>query len=66
MGQRVATRLAWLNEDCEGGETAFLKIDCKHFGKPGAAMLFLNLRKIDRQPDGSTLRAGLPVTCGRK
>ena len=66
IGQRVATCLTWLNDDYEGGETAFLKIDWKHRGKPGDAMLFLNVRKIDRQPDGSTLHAGLPVTSGRK
>jgi prolyl 4-hydroxylase len=66
MGQRVATCLTWLNDDYEGGETAFLKIDWKYRGKPGDAMLFLNVRKIDRQPDGSTLHAGLPVTRGRK
>jgi predicted 2-oxoglutarate/Fe(II)-dependent dioxygenase YbiX len=66
MGQRVATCLTWLNDDYEGGETAFLKIDWKHKGKAGDAMLFLNVRKMDRQPDGSTLHAGLPVTSGRK
>lgn len=66
MGQRVATCLTWLNDDYEGGETAFLRIDWKHRGKPGDAMLFLNVRKIDRQPDGATLHAGLPVISGRK
>ncbi len=66
MGQRVATCLTWLNDDYEGGETAFLKIDWKHKGKPGDAMLFLNVRTSDRRPDGSTLHAGLPVTRGRK
>jgi prolyl 4-hydroxylase len=40
MGQRVATCLTWLNDDYEGGETAFLKIDWKHKGKQGDAMLF--------------------------
>ena len=66
MGQRVATCLTWLNDDYEGGDTAFLKIDWKHKGKPGDAMLFLNVRTSDRRPDGSTLHAGLPVTRGRK
>lgn len=65
-GQRVATCLTWLNDDYEGGETAFLKIDWAHRGKPGDAMLFLNVRKIDRQPDSSTLHAGRPVISGRK
>jgi prolyl 4-hydroxylase len=66
MGQRVATCLTWLNDDYEGGETAFLKVDWKHKGKQGDAMLFLNVRKMDRQPDSTTLHAGLPVTKGRK
>jgi len=66
MGQRVATCLTWLNDDYEGGETAFLKIDWKHRGKAGDAMLFLNVRTSDHRPDGATLHAGLPVTRGRK
>ncbi|OYW43389.1 MAG: hypothetical protein B7Z38_01835 [Rhodobacterales bacterium 12-64-8] len=66
MGQRVATCLTWLNNDYEGGETAFLKIDWKHRGKAGDAMLFLNVRTSDHRPDGATLHAGLPVTRGRK
>lgn len=66
MGQRVATCLTWLNDDYEGGETAFLKINWKHRGRAGDAMLFLNVRKMDRKPDGATLHAGLPVTSGRK
>ncbi len=66
MGQRVATCLTWLNEDYEGGETAFPKIDWKHRGRVGDAMLFLNVRTTDKQPDPMTLHAGLPVTRGRK
>ncbi len=66
IGQRVATCLTWLNDDYEGGETAFLKIDWKHKGKPGDAMLFLNVRTSDRRPDPMTLHAGLPVRAGRK
>jgi prolyl 4-hydroxylase len=66
MGQRVATCLTWLNDDYEGGETAFLKIDWKHKGKAGDSMLFLNVRTDDRKPDPMTLHAGTPVTQGRK
>lgn len=66
MGQRVATCLTWLNDDYEGGETAFLKIDWKHRGKAGDSMLFLNVRTSDKQPDPMTLHAGTPVISGRK
>lgn len=66
FGQRVATCLTWLNDDYEGGETAFQKIDWKHRGRVGDAMLFLNVRTMDREPDSLTLHAGLPVTAGRK
>ena len=66
MGQRIGTCLTWLNDDYEGGETAFPKINWKHRGKPGDSMLFLNVRTSDRQPDSMTLHAGMPVTGGRK
>ncbi len=66
MGQRVATCLTWLNDDYEGGETAFLKIDWTYRGKVGDSMLFLNVRTSDRKPDPMTLHAGTPVTRGRK
>lgn len=66
MGQRIGARLTWLNDNYEGGETAFPKIDWKHRGKPGDSMLFLNVRTSDRLPDSMTLHAGMPVTRGRK
>ncbi len=66
MGQRVATCLTWLNDDYEGGETAFPKINWKHRGRVGDAMLFLNVRRADKQPDPLTLHAGTPVMSGRK
>ena len=66
MGQRVATCLTWLSDDYDGGETAFLRIGWQHKGRIGDAMLFLNVRSSDRQPDPMTLHAGKPVTRGRK
>lgn len=66
MGQRVATCLTWLNEDYEGGETAFPKIGWRHKGKTGDAMLFLNVTPENRRPDPLTLHAGLPPTRGHK
>jgi prolyl 4-hydroxylase len=65
MGQRVATCLTWLNDDYEGGETEFPKVGFRHRGKPGDAMLFLNVTP-DRRPDPLSLHAGRPVTRGRK
>jgi predicted 2-oxoglutarate/Fe(II)-dependent dioxygenase YbiX len=66
LGQRVATCLTWLNDDYDGGETAFLKIGWQHKGRIGDAMLFLNVRPKDRRPDPMTLHAGTPVTRGQK
>jgi hypothetical protein len=65
MGQRVATCLTWLNDDYEGGETEFPRIGFRHRGRPGDAMLFLNVTP-DRRPDPLTLHAGLPPTRGHK
>ena len=45
---------------------AFPRIDWKHRGRIGDAMLFLNVTTPDRQPDPLSLHAGLPVTRGRK
>lgn len=66
LGQRVATCLTWLNDDYEGGETAFPKIGWKHRGRVGDSMLFLNVRPTDHRPDPTSLHAGLPVIHGRK
>jgi prolyl 4-hydroxylase len=65
MGQRVATCLTWLNDDYEGGETSFPRINWKYRGKVGDAMLFLNVTP-DRKPDPMSLHAGLPPSTGRK
>jgi prolyl 4-hydroxylase len=64
-GQRVATFLTYLNEDFEGGETAFPEIDRQNRGKKGDALLFWNAA-LDGTPDALTLHAGRPVGAGEK
>lgn len=64
-GQRIATCLVFLNDDFEGGETAFEAGDLRHRGRKGDALLWANTL-----PDGSvdrrTSHAGLPPTKGEK
>ena len=64
-GQRIATCLVFLNDDFEGGETAFEAGDLRHRGRKGDALLWANTL-----PDGSidrrTRHAGLPPTKGEK
>jgi prolyl 4-hydroxylase len=64
-GQRVATFLLYLNDDFEGGETAFLELDYRFKGRKGDAILFWN---VDARgvPDRRTKHAGLPTTRGEK
>ncbi|MGZ9113079.1 MAG: prolyl hydroxylase family protein [Brevundimonas sp.] len=64
-GQRIATLLVFLNDDFEGGETAFEAGGLRHRGRKGDALLWANTL-----PDGSidrrTRHAGLPPTKGEK
>lgn len=64
-GQRIATLLVFLNDDFEGGETAFEAGNIRHRGRKGDALLWANTL-----PDGSidrrTRHAGLPPTKGEK
>lgn len=64
-GQRIATFLVFLNDDFEGGETAFEAGGLRHRGRKGDALLWANTL-----PDGSidrrTRHAGLPPTKGEK
>jgi len=64
-GQRVATFLIYLNDDFDGAETSFLKLDWRYRGAKGDAILFWNVEEsgaIDR----ATLHAGLAPTRGEK
>ncbi len=64
-GQRIATCLVFLNDDFEGGETAFEAGGLRHRGRKGDALMWANTL-----PDGSidrrTRHAGLPPTSGEK
>jgi prolyl 4-hydroxylase len=64
-GQRTTTFLIYLNDDYEGGETEFPKLDWRFKGKAGDALVFWNLTP-EGEPDKQTLHAGLPPTSGEK
>lgn len=65
QGQRTATFLLYLNDDYEGGETAFPELDWSFKAKAGDALLFFNTDTAG-QPVPSSLHAGLPPTAGEK
>jgi len=64
-GERAMTFLLSLNNEYEGGETAFPAIGMRWRGRKGSALFFWNV-----QPDGALdrrmLHAGLPLTGGEK
>jgi prolyl 4-hydroxylase len=63
--QRVKTALVYLNEDYEGGETAFTQIGVNFRGRTGDAIVFTNT--VDgKHFDPLAEHAGLPVTRGTK
>jgi len=64
-GQRVVTFLVYLNDDYDGAETAFLKLDWRYRGSKGDAILFRNVDSTGA-PDPTTLHAGLAPTRGDK
>jgi len=64
VGQRTVTFLIYLNDDYEGGATAFPRLDWSFKGKAGDALAFWNV--TDGRPDPTTLHAGTPTTSGVK
>ena len=64
-GQRVATFLVYLNDDFDGAETSFLKLDWRYRGAKGDAVVFWNVEESGA-PDLLTLHAGLAPTRGEK
>jgi predicted 2-oxoglutarate/Fe(II)-dependent dioxygenase YbiX len=65
VGMRMATALVYLNEDYEGGETAFPRIKQQFKGRKGDALIFWSLSD-DGVPDRNSLHAGTPVKRGEK
>ena len=63
--QRVLTFLVYLDEDYEGGETAFPALGLKVRGRRGDGLLFRSAAN-DGTPDPRAVHAGLPVTRGVK
>jgi prolyl 4-hydroxylase len=64
-GQRAATLLVYLNDDYEGGETDFPRINFRFKGRLGDALIFSNIDPAG-EPDYDTVHAGLPPTTGQK
>ena len=64
-GQRIATCLVWLNDEYEGGETAFQTGGQRFRGRKGDAILWANVTPKGA-PDPMTRHAGLPPTSGEK
>ena len=63
--QRVLTFLVYLNEDYDGGETAFPALGVRVRGRTGDGLLFRNALP-DGMVDPRAIHAGLPVTRGVK
>lgn len=64
-GQRNKTLLVYLNDDFEGGETAFVRLGLKFKPPAGTALLFESVSP-EGDVDPRTLHAGLPPTSGEK
>jgi prolyl 4-hydroxylase len=65
QGQRVVTALIYLNDDFDGGETAFPRLNWRFKGKAGDALIFWNTA-ADGALEQNSLHAGLPPTRGAK
>jgi prolyl 4-hydroxylase len=63
-GDRVVTFLVYLNDDYEGGETAFPRLDISHKGTRGEGLYFVNSEH--GRADTRTLHAGRTPIGGEK
>jgi len=64
-GERLITFLVYLNDDYDGGETAFPVVDVSHKGSRGDGLMFVNAL-ANGKPDGRSVHAGRPPTRGEK
>ena len=65
FGQRVATFLIYLNDEYEGGETAFPLLDWSYRGQKGDALFFWNV-SAEGEVERKLLHAGRPPARGEK
>lgn len=63
-GDRVVTFLVYLNDDYQGGETAFPRLDLSHKGSRGEGIFFVN--SDHGRADTRTLHAGRTPVGGEK
>lgn len=64
-GERLITFLVYLNDDYDGGETAFPALGVTHKGMRGDGLMFVNVLP-DGKPNGRSVHAGRPTTRGEK
>lgn len=64
-GNRRATFFCYLNDEFEGGETFFPKMNFKKKGRKGSALFWKNMTE-NGDVDRNTLHAGLPINTGTK
>lgn len=64
QGDRVVTFLVYLNDDYQGGETAFPRLDLSHKGSRGEGLFFVNSEH--GRADTRTLHAGRTPVGGEK
>lgn len=65
QGQRLVTALIYLNEDFDGGETDFPRLNWRFKGKTGDALIFWNV-DANGGLEKASLHAGLSPTRGEK
>lgn len=65
LGQRIVTLLIYLNDEYEGGETHFPRINFAFKGRAGDALMFGNVSE-NGEPEPQSLHAGTAPRSGEK